>query len=330
MSGVQPPPGWYPDNQNPFRVRYWDGRAWTEHTRLASEPPVPAAAAVARPAAPGFGRGLFAGLLVGAGAIGAVVLLVVAALAIGTQASVSSGKAGPLTRVEQRDTKPAPERSRAKHERHHPADKKADTHQRQQRESTPAPRPKPAPAPQPRTFLVTRVVDGDTLELGNGETVRLVGIDTPEVGQCGYDRASAALARLVSGHQVELVRSDEDRDHYGRLLRYVDVGNLDAGLRLVKSGLAIARYDSRDGYGFHPREPRYVAADRATADVHCPRPAPAPQPLVGGGGACAPGYSPCVPPYPPDADCADVNGPITVTGSDPHGLDADGDGVACE
>jgi hypothetical protein len=29
-------------------------------------------------------------------------------------------------------------------------------------------------------------------------------------------------------------------------------------------------------------------------------------------------------------DCADVNGPITVTGSDPHGLDADGDGVACE
>jgi hypothetical protein len=37
-----------------------------------------------------------------------------------------------------------------------------------------------------------------------------------------------------------------------------------------------------------------------------------------------------VPPYPPDVDCADVDGPITVTGSDPHGLDADGDGTACE
>lgn len=50
----------------------------------------------------------------------------------------------------------------------------------------------------------------------------------------------------------------------------------------------------------------------------------------GGGGACAPGYSPCVPPYPPDLDCPDVGGPIYVTGSDPHGLDADNDGVACE
>ena len=50
----------------------------------------------------------------------------------------------------------------------------------------------------------------------------------------------------------------------------------------------------------------------------------------GGGGACAPGYSPCIPPYPPDLDCSDVNGPIYVTGSDPHGLDADGDGVGCE
>jgi hypothetical protein len=175
---------------------------------------------------------------------------------------------------------------------------------------------------------VTRVVDGDTLELGNGETVRLVGIDTPEVGECGYDRATVALARLVSGKQVRLALSDEDRDRYGRLLRYVDVGAIDAGLRQIRSGLAIARYASRDGYGFHPREPRYVAADRASRNLGCPRPAPAPQPLVGG--ACAPGYSPCVPPYPPDVDCADVDGPITVTGSDPHGLDADGDGTACE
>ena len=41
-----------------------------------------------------------------------------------------------------------------------------------------------------------------------------------------------------------------------------------------------------------------------------------------------PGYSPCIPSYPPDLDCADT-GPVTVSGSDPHGLDADGDGVAC-
>lgn len=47
-------------------------------------------------------------------------------------------------------------------------------------------------------------------------------------------------------------------------------------------------------------------------------------------GGCASGYSPCVPEYPPDVDCADVGGPVSVTGSDPHGLDADNDGVGCE
>lgn len=44
--------------------------------------------------------------------------------------------------------------------------------------------------------------------------------------------------------------------------------------------------------------------------------------------SCAPGYSPCIPPYPPDLNCPDT-GPVTVTGSDPHELDADDDGVAC-
>jgi hypothetical protein len=54
------------------------------------------------------------------------------------------------------------------------------------------------------------------------------------------------------------------------------------------------------------------------------RPAPGPP------GSCEAGYEPCVPTYPPDVDCADVGGSVTVTASDPHGLDADRDGVGCE
>jgi uncharacterized membrane protein YgcG len=46
--------------------------------------------------------------------------------------------------------------------------------------------------------------------------------------------------------------------------------------------------------------------------------------------ACHPSYSPCVPPGPPDLDCSDVDGPISVSGDDPHGLDRDRDGVGCE
>lgn len=199
--------------------------------------------------------------------------------------------------------------------------------------------PSVEPVVEEPTYVVTHVVDGDTIDLDSGDSVRLVGIDTPERGECGFGPAQSALKRLVLGKEVTLVASDEDADKYGRLLRYVEVGDLDVGLRLIRKGLAIARYDSRDGYGRHPREDRYITADAAAADITCPKPVPETEPEKeprgfadtgkgGKGGSCEPGYDPCVPLYPPDLDCADV-GPVTVTGSDPHGLDRDGDGVAC-
>lgn len=203
-----------------------------------------------------------------------------------------------------------------------------------QDDETAAAEPAAKPAKEKRVHLyrVTRVIDGDTIELANGESVRVVGIDTPERGACGYAEATANMERLVLGKRVRLGKSDEDRDRYDRLLRYVNVGKTDAGLNQINQGFAVARYDSRDGYGFHPRENMYIAADKATPDFKCAKPKPKPQPVAPAApaGNCAEGYSPCIPPYPPDLDCADVGGPIAVTGSDPHGLDRDGDGVACE
>ena len=110
---------------------------------------------------------------------------------------------------------------------------------------------------QSRT-VVTRVVDGDTVEIASGEHVRLIGIDTPEVGACGYGAATAKLRRMVEGRKVILVNPDsvQDIDAYGRLLRYVDVGGEDVGLAQIRAG-ARARYDSRDGYDPHPREGQY-------------------------------------------------------------------------
>ena len=58
-------------------------------------------------------------------------------------------------------------------------------------------------------------------------------------------------------------------DRYGRLLRYVDVNGVDAGLRQIKQGQAVARYDSRDGYGTHARETAYVSADAASPKAAC-------------------------------------------------------------
>ena len=121
------------------------------------------------------------------------------------------------------------------------------------------------------TVTVTRVVDGDTLEVSTGDTVRLIGIDTPERGECGYDEATNLLRLMVDQKPVSLVPgAQDDRDRYGRILRYVEVDGGDVNLELISSGRAVARYDSRDGYGRHPREDQYVAAD-ATSDnaVRC-------------------------------------------------------------
>ena len=121
-------------------------------------------------------------------------------------------------------------------------------------------------------WVVTYVVDGDTLDVarsGVEERVRLIGIDTPERGECGFEEAARALTFLALGREVRLVTSARtSRDRYDRVLAYVDLDDgTDTGLTLLQDGFAAARYDSRDGYGAHPREDPYVAADVATGPV---------------------------------------------------------------
>ena len=78
---------------------------------------------------------------------------------------------------------------------------------------------------------MVRAVDGDTLEVrlddGDVETVRVIGVDTPETVkpdtpvQCFGPRASAFEHKTVEGHRVRLLVGVEPRDYYGRLLAYV-------------------------------------------------------------------------------------------------------------
>lgn len=116
---------------------------------------------------------------------------------------------------------------------------------------------------------VTQVVDGDTLVIGSGDHVRLIGIDTPERDECGYQPAAERLRALVEGRKVTLVNPEsvQDTDKYGRLLRYVDRAGRDAGRDLLKRGLAVARYDSLDGFDPHPRQSQYRTADRAVRSI---------------------------------------------------------------
>ena len=134
--------------------------------------------------------------------------------------------------------------------------------------------PAPATSPSPATtgtadrsgavLPVVRVADGDTLTVridGRRERVRVIGIDTPETGECGFGEAREALVRAVSGGvRLEADGTQDDRDRHGRLLQHVVLpdGTL-AAQQLIGSGLGreytyAAPYRHRDAY---------VAAERA-------------------------------------------------------------------
>jgi endonuclease YncB( thermonuclease family) len=198
---------------------------------------------------------------------------------------------------------------------------------------TSAPEPEPTAAPDlpapPATsgVTVTGIIDGDTIDTTEGR-IRVIGIDTPERGECGYTQASNHAARMVPvGSVVTLSAAGgkDDVDRYGRLLRYVAAPDgSDLGLAQIAGGYAIARYDSRDGYGWHPKEERYIAADAASPAIGCAT-TQAPDSEAPGNPGLPPGPGPG-----PDLDCKDIDGPVWVGDQDWHRLDGDGDGIGCE
>ena len=111
----------------------------------------------------------------------------------------------------------------------------------------------PGTSGQPVTYRIDHVTDGDTVVLRNGERVRLVQIDAPEVyfgTECYGSQASAAAKRLLpEGTTVHLlIEPATDRtDRYGRLLRYVvrveDGTNVN--MRLVEIGAAAPYFHDR-------------------------------------------------------------------------------------
>ncbi len=99
------------------------------------------------------------------------------------------------------------------------------------------------------TYLVTRVIDGDTILVLIDEeekTLRYIGIDTPETVQpsgileCFGQEASDRNRELVLGKMVKLVKDVGNTDRYGRLLRYVYIDDELINLSLVQDGYAHA------------------------------------------------------------------------------------------
>ena len=204
------------------------------------------------------------------------------------------------------------------------------------------------------TAVVASVYDGDTLRLRDGRRVRLLQIDTPELGsrECYSRAARSALLNLAPPGRPIVLEGDPalDRvDRYGRLLRYVRRNGVNVNLELVRRGAA-APYFYRDERGRYAaslmRTAQSVKAAKRGLWKACPSTKLDPGRAVETGqsgpatnlppsGKCDPNYSGgCVPPPPPDLDCADIRAmgiaPVRVVGSDPHRLDGDHDGLGCE
>jgi len=95
------------------------------------------------------------------------------------------------------------------------------------------------------------------------ERLRLVGINTPEDGECLADDAARRLEGLIGDGRVRLVRDVSDRDQYGRLLRHVLAGGRSVGELLVAEGLALSRAyppDTGRQPGLDAAQARAVAA----------------------------------------------------------------------
>jgi endonuclease YncB( thermonuclease family) len=91
-------------------------------------------------------------------------------------------------------------------------------------------------------LIVTKIVDGDTIQLSDGRKVRVLGIDAPDMGECGYEEAREfARATLLDEKVTVAVDSTQDSvDQYGRSLLYVGRWGVDYSHAIVVAGLATA------------------------------------------------------------------------------------------
>lgn len=88
-----------------------------------------------------------------------------------------------------------------------------------------APVAAPTTSAAPSGVAVTRVIDGDTFEIAGGQRVRVLGIDSCEIGTYGGTQAKQSAEIALDGESVVLEQEPGvDRDRYGRLLRYVSTG----------------------------------------------------------------------------------------------------------
>jgi len=92
--------------------------------------------------------------------------------------------------------------------------------------------------PKTKPFFISKVIDGDTIELSNGEVVRLLGINAPEINELFGKDAKEFLSQLVEGKDAYLETDLRRRDSYGRILAFVFIEGKNINVEMVRKGFA--------------------------------------------------------------------------------------------
>lgn len=119
-------------------------------------------------------------------------------------------------------------------------------------------------------FAVKKVIDGDTLELANGEHIRLIGIDAPElhhpelpVQRFSREAADFLLKKLDSQSVTLEIIPGGERDVYHRLLAYVYAGKTMLNEEMIRNGYAFA-YAKQS----HPRLAQFMTLENDARRAH--------------------------------------------------------------
>jgi len=123
--------------------------------------------------------------------------------------------------------------------------------------------------PSKTRYVVKRVIDGDTLVLDNGDTVRLIGVDTPETchpeipAQRFGKEATEFTRRMVEGQEVTFAFDGPREGAYGRKLAYVFLGDTLLNVEIIRRGY---------GYAYtrfpHTRSAEFIEAEREARAKH--------------------------------------------------------------
>jgi len=115
--------------------------------------------------------------------------------------------------------------------------------------------------------IITKIIDGDTVIVEGGETIRLLGIDCDEKGKKCYTPAKKYIEEQFLGKTAVLKSGKDDKDIYGRSLRYIFVDGESVNLKMVAEGLCVARLENDKST--YSEEIRAAESDAIVGKIGC-------------------------------------------------------------